>query len=32
MLDLIANLAIPLIMLMIVVYGKYKKVDIFDHL
>ena len=30
MLDLIANLAIPLIMLMIVVYGKYKKVDIFE--
>ena len=30
MLDLIANLAIPLIMLVIVVYGKYKKVDIFE--
>ena len=30
MLDLIANLAIPLIMLVIIIYGKYKKVDIFE--
>ena len=30
MLDLIANLAIPLIMLFIIVYGKYKKIDVFE--
>lgn len=30
MLDVIANLAIPIIMLIIVVYGKYKKVDIYE--
>ena len=28
MLDLMANLAIPVIMLIIIVYGKYKKVDV----
>lgn len=30
MLDVIANLAIPLIILFIVVYGKYKKIDLYD--
>ncbi|MDY4574187.1 MAG: spore maturation protein [Intestinibacter sp.] len=30
MLNKIANLAIPIIMLLIVVYGKYKKVDIYE--
>ena len=30
MLDIIANLAIPVIMLIIVVYGKHKKVDIYE--
>ena len=30
MLDLMANLAIPVIMLIIIVYGKYKKVDVFE--
>lgn len=30
MLDVIANLAIPIIMLVIILYGKYKKVDIYE--
>lgn len=30
MLNIIANLAIPLIMLIIVAYGKYKKIDVFE--
>lgn len=30
MLNLIANLAIPIVILFVIIYGKYKKIDIFE--